>query len=331
MTERTTATSHHRHGIYRQQFIRWILDRCAQVKPSVVHLTGRVLGPAQPADAGSDTSTYRAGLVLVVLFLLGVAAWFAFELRDYTPLRSDDLGTMRYTNEILNHPGLFSPGSVVLERQLPLLQYFTYSSLVGLFGWGFPIVMVPFLFSAALALVVGYAAYKVTKEIWAFPVVALAMGSLPVFASQARSLPFYPPVLFFGYGGLIAAVIYLRSGSKAGLVGATAGLVGSLYSYNIGVLFLPVPILYLLIDHGRIVTMRLARLYAIVTLLAIPFVVWHLAVGGLDGFFRQDIRWMVDQGYLLIRNLEFVGSGSSSPEETLAARPRNTVGECLGV
>ena len=274
MTERTTATSIHQHGTYRQQVIRWVLDRWAQVKPSVVHLTGRVLGPAQPAGAILDTTNYRAGLILGTLFLLGVAAWFAFELLDYIPLRSDDLGTMRYTNEILNHPGLFSPGSVVIERQLPLLQYFTYSSIVGLFGWGFPIVMVPFLFSAAQALVVGYAAYKVTREAWVFLLAALAMASLPVFASQARSLPFYPPVLFFGYGGLMAAVIYLRSGSKAGLVGATAGLVGALYSYNIGILFLPVPILYLLVDHGRTVTRRLVRLYAVVFLLATPFVGW---------------------------------------------------------
>ena len=44
-------------------------------------------------------------------------------------------------------------------------------------------------------------------------------------------------------------------------------------------------------------------------------------MGGLDGFLRQDIRWMVDQGYLLIRNLEFVGSGSSSPIETLGKLP----------
>ncbi len=265
--------------------------------------------------------TYRAALLIGTLFLLGMAGWFAFELKSYTPVLSDDLRSMVYTNEIFNNPGTFNPSSVIVQNMLPLFQHLTYAALVGLFGWGFPLVLVPFLFSLALALVVGYAAYQATGKAWTFPVAALALASMPIFSLQARMLQFHPAVLFFGYGGLVAAIIYLRGGSSKALVGAILGLTGALYSYNIGILFIPVPILYVLIQWGRPTINRLTRLYAGVAVLAIPFVVWHLSVGGLSGFIKQETMWFKDNGYLETRNLEFWGYGSSSPIEFLGKLP----------
>ena len=309
-------------GPYRPQF--------SQLVSELFFLARRVLpmgpadlsGPGPRAGAIIKVLTHRAPLFLGAAFLLGVAGWFAFELWDYEPVRSDDNGTRNYIHHVLSEPGVLSQGSVVVQRQLPLLQYVVYPLLVAIFGWGFPLVAVPFLFSVALSLAVGYSAYVVTGRTWAFLVAAAAVASLPVFLLQARSLPLYPAVLFCGYGGLAAALIYLRGGGKWTLGLAVAGLVGTLYSYNVGILFLPVPVLYVLVDRKRTVILRLARLYGPLAVLAIPFIVWHLAVGGVDGFFRQDIMWMVDKGYLLIRNVEFYGYGSTSLGEFLGKIPR---------
>ena len=180
-------------------------------------------------------------------------------------------------------------------------------------------IMVPFLFSVALAL--AYAAYKATGEAWDFLIAALVLASLPVCSVQARTLQFYPVVLFFGYAGLVAALFYVRSGNNWALAGATAGLVGAIYSYNIGVLFLPIPILYLLVDRSRTVTVRLGTVYLAVLAFALPFIFWHLTVGGLDGLFKQETWWMTEKGYLLIRNLEFRDYGSASPVEFLGKFP----------
>ena len=80
------------------------------------------------------------------------------------------------------------------------------------------------------------------------------------------------------------------------MVGGIVSLGAALYSYNIGILFLPVPILYLLIDRNRITIDRLSGLYTGLVLVALPFVAWHLAVGGVGGFFKQDLRWMTENG-----------------------------------
>ncbi len=279
------------------------------------------LNPENPANIVLRTILFRGPLVLGALFLLVAGIWFALDVKGYTPVAPDDLRIQVYTNELLKNPGALIPGSIMLDRQLPLLQYFTYVSVVGLFGWDFPIVLIPLIFSVALTIVVGYGAYKATGEPWAAVIAAFAIASLPLFALQARTLQFYPAVLFFGYGGLIAALIYIRNGSKWAQMGAIAGLVGALYSYNIGILFLPIPLLYLLVHRNREIMTRMVQIYSFVVVLAIPFFIWHMAIGGTDGFFSQETGWIAQEGHLLIRNLEFWGYGSASSSDFIGKLP----------
>ena len=306
------ALAHAQHIMRRR-----MSARIAEVEVAIGPRIGRLLGPRQAARAVFDLATYRIVLALGTLFLVSVSVWFALELIDYTPVGSDDVRITMFTNEILNNPGALTSDSVVIQRQLPLVQYITYVSAVSLFGWDFPLVTVPFVFSLALAVAVGYAAYKATGSSWAALIAVLLLYSLEIFSIQARSLPLYPGVLFLGYGGLVASIIYVRSGSRLALGGAAAGLVAALYTYNIGVLFLTIPILYLLVDRRRTTVMRLGGLYAVLVASAIPFTVWHLAVGGADTFFGQDLRWMITEGYLELRNLNLFSTGSASPSEFL--------------
>jgi hypothetical protein len=268
----------------------------------------RILQPSPRRKVTVLTSaTYQAALALIALFLLAVAVWFVVQLAGYRPDGPDDARTLVFTNNIMREPGTW-----ILRQELPLLQFATYASLITLFGWDAPLVLVPLLSSAALALLAGYIAQRVGGGLWAFLVAALMVASLPVFLVQAKCLPFYPPTLLFGYGGAFAAIAYARGGGRMAFLGAVLGLPAALYSFGIGIVFLAVPPLYLLIDRRRQVVIRLARVYAVVLALAAPWLVWHLAVDGYDGLFRQQTTWLIDRGYLNIRNSEFWDTGSSS-------------------
>ena len=63
---------------------------------------------------------------------------------------------------------------------------------------------------------------------------------------------------------LVAAIIYFRGGSRVELVGAIGGPAGALHLYNMGILFVPLPIPCLLVHRGRTTVNRLRRLYAAV-------------------------------------------------------------------
>jgi len=276
----------------------------------------RILEPSQRNVAIFSSSTYQAALALLALFLLAVAIWFVVQLAGYRPDGPDDARTLVFTSNILREPGTW-----ILKQELPLLQFATYASLIKLFGWDTPVVLVPLLSSAALALLVGYIAKRAGGGLWAFLAAALMLASLPVFLVQAKCLPFYPPTLLFGYGGAFAAIVYARGGGRMAFLGAALGLPAALYSFGIGIVFLAVPPLYLLIDRRRPVLIRLVQAYAIVLALAAPWLVWHLAVDGYDGLFRQQTTWLIDRGYLNIRNSEFWDTGSDSHIQFLGRLP----------
>ncbi len=266
-------------------------------------------------QATEISAVYRGALGLAALFVLGVGVWFSVEISIYEPGEFTNGRIMVYMSHFMRDPSLW------FEGQAPFLQYFTYISLVKLFGWGGHLVVVTILFSAALAVLVGYIAYRVSGgKLWAFLTSVLLLISLPVFLDQAGRLPFYAPLLFFGYGGLFATVTYARYGGRAALVLGALGLAGALYSYAFGLFFLVIPLLYMLPDHGRAALVRLGRVYAVVAALAAPWFVWHLAAQGLGGLHRQRLSWMVDQGYTRIKNIEVVGVASQGRLEFLTER-----------
>ena len=260
---------------------------------------------------------YRGALGIAALVTLVVAVRWVLKAASSHPSGTDDSRVIMYTGEILRNPG-----SWIFEIELPLLQYLSYASLVKLFGWGMPLVLVPLLFSVALALLVGYIAHRVAGGPWAFLAAALALASLPVFLLQARSLPFYPPMLFFGYGGVFAAITYLRGGDRLTFVAAVLALAAALYSFAMGIIFLPVPLLYVLIDRERLVLGRLGKMYAAVAGLTLPWFVWHLTVGGLAGLRQQQMNWQIERGYQRIRNIEFWGTQTDSRIDFVENLPR---------
>ncbi len=248
----------------------------------------------------------RWPVVLVILFLLGVNILLVIRYVGLVSVSTDDGRVMMFTAQILRDPGVW-------VSTLPLLQFFTYGALVTLFGWDAPLVLVPLVFSLALALLIGYAAYRMTGgKAWAFLAAALALTSLPAFFALSRALSFHAPTLFFGYAGLFAAISYFRQGGRWPLAAAVLALPAAFYSYNTGLLFLLIPPLYLLVDRGRPTLTRLVWVYAFVGVLATPWLVSHLATFGLDDFYRQRESWVIDRGYLEWRNLEFWGIGSES-------------------
>lgn len=250
------------------------------------------------------------------LFVLTVAVWLIVGFAEYIPVTVDDA---QIQADVFN--AISTNGGWIFRGGLPFMEAATYAVWVKIFGWGGSLIAIPIAFSISLAVLTAYIAYRVTGSPWAGLVALLLLASLPLFLERARLLPFYPATMFFGYLGIFGAFYYARGGSWSALVTGVVGLSGALYSFNLGLLFLPIPVLYLILERSRSALLRLIHLYGAVLLLAIPWLVWHWRVYGPDQLWRQRLHWMAEKGYLEIRNTEFWGIASHSPLEFAGRLP----------
>ena len=261
-----------------------------------------------------DWGRVGRGVLLAVtalggLFALAVAVWMIVGFSEYVPVHIDDA---RIQADVFS--AISTNGSWIFRSGLPFMEIAAYAVWVKIFGWG-SLIAIPIIFSISLAVLTGYIAYRVTGSPWAGLAALLLLASLPLFLERARLLPFYPATMFFGYAGMFGACCYARGRSWPTLVTGIVGLSGALYSFNLGLLFLPIPVLYLILERSRSTLLRLVHVYGPVLLLSLPWLVWHWRVYGPGQLWRQRFHWMAEKGYLEIRNTEFWGIASHSPLE----------------
>ena len=262
-----------------------------------------------------DQKVLFAVTALGGLFALTVAVWMVVGFAQYVPVHVDDARIQADAFSAIS-----TNGSSIFRDGLPFMEVATYVVWVKIFGWG-SLIAIPIVFSIALAVLTGYVAYRVTESPWAGLAALLLLASLPLFLERARLLPFYPATMFFGYAGIFGAFCYARGGRWSTLVTGIVGLSGALYSFNLGLLFLPIPVLYLILERSRSTLLRLVHVYGPVLLLSLPWLVWHWRVYGPDQLWRQRLYWMAEKGYLEIRNTEFWGIASHSPLEFASKLP----------
>ncbi|MEX0785887.1 MAG: hypothetical protein WD939_04550, partial [Dehalococcoidia bacterium] len=238
--------------------------------------------------------------VVAVLALFAAFAYLLFPIAG-APSVYPDSGTVLSISKTLS-AGELKP---LLETQSPPLQNGVYA-LILVLGW--PILHYPIvLASFALAALLGFFAYRATGDILASAAPAVVLLFSEVFWLQAGYLSFYATFVVLGYAGLYFALRYLvRGGSGRDIFVGTALLAASVYAYTTALVFLLIPIVALACFYSEERRTRAVVLYAALWIFMMPWLIWHLSVGGVRYFFYHPLNWFTVR-YLDIVNTQFWG------------------------
>jgi len=184
-----------------------------------------------------------------------------------------------------------------IEMLAPPLQVAFYAPF---FVIGHPefATVVPTLFGALLLILVVVAAWRITGMPWAGAIAGLFLLSSPEYWQRSSNLAAYQPFVFFGYLGLllIASACRNERHSTAFAIAGGIALALSVYSFTIGLLFLPTVLVLALVWKGR---RKLALLgLSVAGVLLVPFAVWHIAAAGVRN------AWFYPHNFLLLEYSE---------------------------
>jgi len=197
-----------------------------------------------------------------------------------------------------------------IEMLAPPIQVALYAPF---FVIGHPefATVVPALFGALVLILVVVAAWRITGMPWAGAIAGLFLLSSPEYWERSSNLPAYQPFVFFGYLGLflIASACRSRNRSTAFAIAGGTALAVSVYSFTIGLLFLPAALLLALAWKGRRKPALLSLSVAGVLLL--PFAIWHIAVAGVRNAFYYPYN------FILVKYFDHFRSFFSRPDYDL--------------
>lgn len=186
-----------------------------------------------------------------------------------------------------------SGGHQWIEMLAPPIQVTLYAPF---FGLGHPefATVVPALFGALLLILVVVVAWRITGMPWAGAIAGLFLLSSPEYWQRSSNLTAYQPFLFFGYLGLFLIVCACRAPRRSTALAIAGGIaLGlSVYSFIMGLLFLPAAILLALAWKVRREPALLGL--SVTGVLVLPFAVWHIAVAGLRN------AWFYPHNFLLL-------------------------------
>jgi len=188
--------------------------------------------------------------------------------------------------------------------------------------------VVPALFGALLLILVVAAAWRITGMPWAGAIAGLFLLSSPEYWERSSNIPAYQPFVFFGYSGLFLIASACRNAHRSSVfaIGGGIALALSVYSFTIGLLFLPAALLLALVWKGRRKPALLGLSVAGVLLL--PFAIWHIAVAGVRNAFYYPynfilVKYFDDFGDFFSReDYDLAGYATEAlPDMLLAAAP----------
>jgi len=218
---------------------------------------------------------------------LGIIAAIGLILGAARPAITADEGTALSTAK-----AALGGGHQWIEMLAPPLQVVLY---VPFFILGHPefATAVPALFAGLLLVLVVAIAWRVTGMLWAGAIAGLLLLSSPEYWHRSSLLPAYQMFVFFGYLGLalIASACRGTRRSTALAIGGGVALALSVYSFTIGLLFVPAAIALALAWKGVRKPALLGLSVAGVLLL--PFAVWHIAVAGVRHAFYYPYNFLL--------------------------------------
>ncbi len=241
------------------------------------------------------TARTRGGLEAAILSSLGVALMGGLAGMAAIGLL---LGTMRpptsaVTGTLLSTARAAADGNPQwVEILAPPIQVVIYAPFFVIGHPGFATV-VPALFGALLLALVVVIAWRITGLPWAGAIAGLFLLSSPEYWQRSSNLPAYQPFVFFGYSGLFLIASACRNPHRStafAIAGGTA-LALSVYSFTIGLVFLPAALLVVLVlrSHWKPALVSLS----VAGMLLLPFATWHIAVAGVRHAFYYPYNFLL--------------------------------------
>lgn len=223
--------------------------------------------------------------MVVLAAVISVFAWYLVRFVTI-PIIGSDGGNLL----ALSRPVLDGDLANVISSQAPLLTTIVYSVLL---RTPVPLNLLPIAFALLLVLGTSWFVYKQSGSFLLTSIPVLGFGLSPIFWIQNTSLSPYTPFIFLGYAGLYLSCSYAlgRTSVKMGLLGAGL-LAASLYTFGQALSFFAIPALcFLVLSPKRETLRRLIPIYGALLALTLPWVIWHLLVGGISHFEDYPLNW----------------------------------------
>jgi hypothetical protein len=270
----------------------------------------RSLGSVSMRSFAERTARMYGRLEATLLSSLGVAltggvaimAAIGLVLGATRPPISADEGAVLSTAK-----AAISGGHHWVEMLAPPIQVAAY---VPFFSLGHPefATVVPALFGALLLILIVAVAWRLTGTLWAGAVAGLFLLASPEYWQRSSNLAAYQPFVFFGYVGLLLMASACRNPrhSTAFAIAGGIALALSIYSFTIGLLFVPAALLVALVLESRWKPALLSL--SVAGMLLLPFAVWHIAVAGVRN------AWFYPYNFLLLKYTDDFEDFLSRPE-----------------
>lgn len=195
---------------------------------------------------------------------------------------------------------------IFFKVQVPIIQDALYIFYSNIFGWDAPLLMLPVFFTLLLAGLIGYLTFRMTSSYSTSLFSILFFYSFNVVTNQSLTAVLYPLAIFFSYFGMYLIWKYLFE--KKSLKYAVFGggfLVSSIYTHQIGLIFMVMPFVLWITSSNRS-WKSLLLIYFSILLIAFPWITNHIDPVSHVLSFERD-RWMVQNNYIDIINKEFWG------------------------
>lgn len=199
---------------------------------------------------------------------------------------------------------------IFFKFQVPIMQDALYIFYSNIFGWDAPLLMLPVISTLILAGLIGYLTFRMTSSYRTSLFSILFFYSFDVVNNQSLTSVLYPLSIFFSYFGMYLIWKYLSE--KKSLKYAVFGggfLVSSIYTHQIGLIFMAMPFVLWITSSNRS-WKYLLLIYFSILMLAFPWILNHLDPSTHILSFERD-RWMVKNDYINIINTEFWGYGTT--------------------
>lgn len=245
----------------------------------------------------SDDTPLRSDFVVALEFglfvtLLVTFGWFSLRFIDI-PVTGTDGGNLLAISRGL----LGGDFDLLIQTQGPPLTALVYAITLPHGDW-LPLNLLSVLCGLVLAIGLAAFVYRFTGNLLLAVVPVFVLGVSPVYWTQHTSLSPYAAFTALAYLGSWLAISYAigRSGLRTGMVGAIL-LAASLYTFGQALAFFALPALALFVlSWHRETAVRLAQVYAALFVFTLPWMVWHLMVGGLGAFEDYPLNWL-NQNY----------------------------------
>ena len=247
--------------------------------------------------------SYLVYLIAIILFLL-IAFLCLYFSCNAKPIGSDN-GNVFIESKIFLEEG-FERSYNSLQAPIPVIINALFLSI----SYNFPLILISGIFSILITLVI----FKILRIELGILVALLSLILFllsPMFFERTWYLSPYPLSLFLVTLSIFLYVRVENAENKNSFLVIVSAFFMSLavYSWTLALTMIAIPILFHIFSKSLKKDIRLILIYySSILLFLIPWIIWHLKIGGIQHFYFNNYNWYSVK-YLPIVNKYFWGYG----------------------